>query len=543
MDATTIPPDTDIHPPPPEFFNNIKQHIDAQLKSNTFYYKQKLIEANNKIIKKDEHIEKLKMTIDKERLKLSILSYLLKNKADIDFTQYIEDDDEGLKIYPLKEDIPGITIFIKGLPYTITVGNNEVKTPIVNNKTKDRDDAGGGGGNNNTSSNKPVKIKKNISSIPYRNAPKTSVDVLPEETPEQQEAKIKQAKIDLDNIAQQHNLNCSSKEQNETLSAIEVIFLEIPKKHIYSKLFQSMKIERVKLLGQYDIAEYTRVLEEHVARLQHIFVNKKCDEKNIKKYISQALTPLEQRLIFYGTYYNTEIQSDDIQKLMACLKVSHDHPTRYVPFSYSAFYERACCYAVSLCSISKLLYTIMINPNGYNNIVYIKPKHPNEDDDPYRFFILDKIDGTKRCWKLDCRLENFSGLLSNQLITYCVSLFRKIYLSIFNDNLYRDNYASQAPIASTDCEQLLLNVIDLTKQKYFRNMLRSLIVGNCTLEPAADDKFDHFGDDKLQKKNFAEEPDIPAKDLTYSIMRLFDNMTDEEAEKIWTGKEAERNLD
>ena len=74
-------------------------------------------------------------------------------------------------------------------------------------------------------------------------------------------------------------------------------------------------------------------------------------------------------------------------------------------------------------------------------------------------------------------------------------------------------------------------------------MLRSLIVGNCTLEPAADDKFDHFGDDKLQKKNFAEEPDIPAKDLTYSIMRLFDNMTDEEAEKIWTGKEAERNLD
>jgi hypothetical protein len=76
---------------------------------------------------------------------------------------------------------------------------------------------------------------------------------------------------------------------------------------------------------------------------------------------------------------------------------------------------------------------------------------------------LEKIKEDKRCWKMECRLEDFSTDFADNVLPYCISLFRKIYKDVFEDNIYRPDYMTKSQILEFDCEQLVQNIILLAQ--------------------------------------------------------------------------------
>ena len=103
---------------------------------------------------------------------------------------------------------------------------------------------------------------------------------------------------------------------------------------------------------------------------------------------------------------------------------------------------------------------------------------------------------------------------------------------MFNDNLYREDYGEKSPAAHQDCEQLLVNMLELSQPKRFCNLLRGLVAEHSVIQPATVDKFNFTRDDPVLKRNFAQLKDDP-KETTALVQRLFDNISEETAEAFW----------
>ena len=127
-----------------------------------------------------------------------------------------------------------------------------------------------------------------------------------------------------------------------------------------------------------------------------------------------------------------------------------------------------------------------------------------------------------------CRLEDFASDFSDNILPYCINLFRKIYKDIFNDNVYRPDYMKKAQIAEFDCEQLIQNIILLSQPITLCKMFQEIIVTKCTLTPTETDKFDLCGDDKYQQKRFLSTQDLD-EDTSQVFKRVFDGISDTDA--------------
>jgi hypothetical protein len=112
-------------------------------------------------------------------------------------------------------------------------------------------------------------------------------------------------------------------------------------------------------------------------------------------------------------------------------------------------------------------------------------------------------------------------------------MFRKIYKDVFMDNEYRDNYSYNSQITECDLEQLIQNIIVLSKPKQFCLKLQKLIMKNAQYKPLENDKFNLYGDDSLQRKKFVELEDIDGPEV---YKRLFDNMSIEKAVDLYRNR-------
>ena len=267
------------------------------------------------------------------------------------------------------------------------------------------------------------------------------------------------------------------------------------------------------------------MINEHNAELEKIFKVKKYDHKKVRTLISLSMSPLDQRLVFYEQYYNTDLEPDDIQRLKVCIEVNLEHPKRYIPFTQSDLCTKICNYNLCLSPLRECIRQVLVNPYGFSNLVYL---HLSDTDDPYSFYSLEKIDSDgKRCWKMECRLDEISRFIREHLQTFCINMFRKIYRDIFSDNLYRKDYMNKAVICSQDCEQLLMNISILGRQKKFCNMMRDLLSEQSVIQPTKLDKFNFKRDDPLVKKYFhAQNEDDEG--LTNCVERLFDQIKEDD---------------
>jgi hypothetical protein len=460
--------------------------------------KKRCQELENIVQTRNETISKLKLSLQLEKFKSHLFSQIIIQNTEIKLADIYQEGDDGIHLHNFPDgNIPVIVHdLLESKQYTISVKKKTEKQPGKNFRT----------------------VKNRVELV--------------EENPEEQEQKIKQVEEAMEEIVQENNLDVSYK---ETIDAIENMFEEVVKNRVYKKFLSNMKEYRGKLLGKLDLASYIKLVKTHISRLEAIFTKKKYDQKKILNTVTISLSSLDQRLLSYGQYYNSELEPDDIQRMKVCLKVNMEYSKRYVPFVQSELCAKVCNYSLCLSTIRETMKRVLVNPYGFSNLVYLQLEKSSADD-PYSFYSLDKIDPDgKRCWKMECRLEEFGKFISEQICNYCITLFRKIYYDIFSDNIYREDYMEKAPAAQQDCEQLLVNILGLSKPRSFCNVLRSLVVKYSTIQPSKIDKFNFTRDDPITKRSFAQEED-DNRDLTVTIQRLFDEISVEHAEKIWQNR-------
>ena len=248
--------------------------------------------------------------------------------------------------------------------------------------------------------------------------------------------------------------------------------------------------------------EYINILKNHISILENIFKEKEYTEKKIITIISKSLTSLDMRLVFYPNYINTELETDEIDKLKICLSISS--VSYYEPFNIKNYYKNFINYGSVIFTIKENTDRYLFNIYNFNNIVYIPLKQSN-DKDPYSFYILENINKDKRYWKMDCRLEEFSNSFISNVRPYLIELFRKIYYDVFHDNIFRIDYKIKNSITEFDCEQLIQNIFKLAIPKDFCNFLRNVVKEKATYIPTENDKFNIHGDDIIQKKRFSNK--------------------------------------
>ena len=272
------------------------------------------------------------------------------------------------------------------------------------------------------------------------------------------------------------------------------------------------------------------MLNNHIKIIKNFIVKKRVNEYKINSLLSLSLTALDKKLLTFGNYTSLQLDIDDIQKLQNCLK-NNLYPTQYVPFKKEEAINRFLNYATGLFTIKQIIELQLFNSgNKYNNVIYL-PLKKSTNDDPYSFYFLESIgENNLNVWKMDCRLEEFSNYLLNNIRTYLVDLFRKIYKNAFNDNDYRPNFKNKLII--NECEQIIHNLILLSQPMKFNLILRNIVKSkSCYGKIKSNDQFKLTCDDIMQKQRFKEDKDDP-DEITYCVKMLFDTIGEEQVENL-----------
>lgn len=477
----------------------------ARLEDENNLQKKKILEYEQLMQTQKDIITNIKGKFKMERLKTTLYLNVL-NSHGININDTIEETDECLNVYKTENTNLSVIVhdFFKNKKEQVQ-STEEIKQHYSIS----------------------IKSRKKHNQKTYRTI-KNKDKELKDEKPEIQEEKIKKVEDDFENIVNK-NFDIS---YNQTLENIDNIFNELSSGRICKKSsFLSIKEQRNLLIGKISLTEYIIMLKKHNKKLNDILIKKDYEHKKINLNISYSLTPLEQRLLNFYNYFSTEIDTDEMQRFQLVLKINTPYSRRYIPFVYGDFFEYIYNYGMAVFPIKENLKRVLVNPYGFSNIVYVNNEKSLKDD-PYSFYCLEKIDEDgRRLWKMECRLYEFTKFISQNLLTYTINIFKKIYMDIFLDNIYRKDYKDKAVICRQDCEQLLFNIIELSNTKTLCETIRKIVLKNCMIEPTKLDKFDFTADDRLIKKQLNSDNDTKEQSI-HSVKRLFDNISKEDCEFI-----------
>lgn len=307
----------------------------------------------------------------------------------------------------------------------------------------------------------------------------------------------------------------------EVEKSFHEIFNTLKQSRIYTKILSDLAKKRMSIFARMSLNSYQNLLLEQIRIIDEIFREKNYSEKKSISIISKGLTPLESRLISYGNYTQTHIEIDEIQKLEIALELEKYAPKEYVPYDGTIFFNCLHNYGLVLFPMKKNIERYLFNRYDFWNVIYLQlPK--NNKDDPYSFYILERVTKEKRYWKMDCRLEELSSSLIVNILPIMVGMFRKLYRDVFGDNDFRNDFSQKCQITEYDCEQLLQNIILVSQPKEFYNVVRDMVVKKALYIPTENDKFNLYGDDSLQRKRFHDKEDIDFVDV---IKQLFDDIS------------------
>jgi len=468
-------------------------------------------ELKSEIVAKNLTIQKLKAEIKIRKT----LNLYLASKAGIDLDTVFKELDNELNIYD--DEKGGLKVFFHS--------HKNVEEKEEKNETNEEPDVEKEEPNEDVKEIViPVKKEKKKVKTAFRTV-KKKVEVA-EENPEEYEEKIRKYEEEIKTLIEENGLDVSLKDIN---SSIEKNFKDFEKQKVVDrKTLTSIKERRGKLLATLSLEEYTNLVKKQIKKLEEICACKSYDSKKTTSVVSGMLSSIDQRLIYYGKYYDSPLDADDYHLIKIAFRINTVYPRKFTPFSEHDFLKSILNYGLAFFDITDVLKRTLVNPFGYHNICYTGSK--KDDADKFCFFILTGLTPTKKKWTMNNRLYDFTCRITDKIRDFCQALFRKIYLDTFHDNNYRENFRS-TKIFETDGSQLLVNIIKLSKKKEFCDILRSLISEKCKIRTTLQDGFDFTSEDKLIKRSYDEHKDTEGE-IVSNIKKLFDDINDADAEKI-----------
>ena len=466
----------------------------------------KNIEAHNRECKEEgEHsvtaikapkrtgtVLKLKRLLQLERLKSRVYKALIESNTNINLGDTVAEEKDGLHVYTGDKDLRLVLHqFEKELPPEIEAEKTST-TPV-----------------------RPPELKKHT----YR-PPTSYLERVSEPNAADVLAKIE--KIDAMDAKSQE----AFAEPCEVEGKFAPLMQSVRDSRIYSKPLGELQKVRWSLFGKLQLPEYTNLVKEQVRELEGIFLAKHQPEKRTQTAILKALTHLESRLVSYPGYTAFQLDVEQQQRLAQVLELSANHDQMFVPWDLKTFCEQFYNYGVVVFPLERMLRWFLFNKYDFWNVIYL-PLPKSSDDDPYSFYVLRAIGNNEtRRWDMDCRLDDFSCDLIAGLLPHMIETFRKLYRDAFGDNDFRPRYTEDCHFTGEDCEQLAQNIVLLAQPRKFCAKLRAVVKDRATYQPTEKDKFNIFGDDSLQRKNFQTDDNPEIGDV---VKQLFDEMSTDDA--------------
>jgi len=288
----------------------------------------------------------------------------------------------------------------------------------------------------------------------------------------------------------------------ETYNTMKDSLVKIRSLKTFSKSMNDLQKTRDTLLVVIGLEEYKKLCNSHVTALTEIFTEKGFSDKKTETQISKGFSSLEMRLIKYTNYFNSHLAVDDVRKITEALERSQTKTIGYTVFSSTEVTTGLINYGLVLVNMKLNLQRVLFNQGGMKNIIYIaNPK--STKCDPFSFYTLDSITDKKRSWNMDCRLEELTTSIRNDLLPYMINTFRELYKDVFGDNDYRVDYKMKCQLTECDCQQLLTNIFLVVSNNQLNSLLKTLVRDNSTHIKTEDDKFNIQSDDAMQKRRWS----------------------------------------
>jgi len=295
------------------------------------------------------------------------------------------------------------------------------------------------------------------------------------------------------------------------------------------KVLTEIRTKRCNSLIYLGINEYIELLKNHCTQINTLDPSILENKKTRNTFIST----LEQRLLQCNGYTDTYLDAEDVSQFGKILSERLPSTGEFCPLDLENFYRRVMNPSVAFFTVKDILNTELQNIYGCNQIVYVDlPKSSKED--PYSFYILEKLEGDIRYWKMGCRMEDIATDLAENLVQYCIKKFTKIYRDVFGDNDYRENWESENQVTEYDCGSLVRNIITLSNCFKTCKIMQELVKEHPAFVPTSNDKFNLVGDDAIQRKRFVTmRKNNYMEQIKENLGQLFDKVTDQEIIKIY----------
>jgi len=451
--------------------NNFNAHLESCVGSTT------CIPIPNK--NQTNIVKELQSKLEAERIRSNIYLALLSSNTNLNVSQLVKQKDKCLHLFNIDNQtkiiihdrISNDRIKQVNIPLSRPVDDASQKQQVNIPLSRPVDDASQKQ-QVNIPLSRPVDSSRKQQSVVrrYRRAPR-DVEISPEPTTDARSIAIN--KIDKRSKETLNKLN-DDRVKNINQTCKDLID-QLASSRVYTKLLRKLKTKRITLLGTLKLDEYTLLVQDHTLQLTDIFKKKQQSNTRMRTNINNSLTPIDSRLLKYPGYHETQMDGECRERLEAVIRHGRIFSKEFKPHDLKYISDKLTNYSVSIFPMEKLIRWALINPYGFWNVVYL-PWPKSSLDDPYSFYVLDKIKKGKRYWNMNCRLEDFSTDLAYSVQPYLIKLFRELYYTVFNDNCYRPNASDLSSFISEDCEQLAQNIILMSQPRKLCCKLRKIII-------------------------------------------------------------------
>jgi hypothetical protein len=313
---------------------------------------------------------------------------------------------------------------------------------------------------------------------------------------------------------------------------------------LFRKPLESIKALKVQISRKINFKEYINILESHIEFFQSFCKQKQYSSQKLEECILISSTPLDLRLITYNCNYKfnlcikqlhtSYLEADEAENINKMLLFEKKEDSPIYPLDYNVFIPFLLNYGSVTMTIRKLFERIIL---AGKNIVYFQPHTKKENIkktiyESYSFYYLKRIDESgKQYWYMDCRLEELTTMIINNLLPYLVRIFRSMYHDVFHDNIYRKNFIHLNIFLEYDAKQLLENICTLSKYCTTCDILRDIIYNQCHRIQTKNDEFNIISDDSLQKKEFDKKRN--SLDYYEKVRLIFDDICNEDIEELF----------
>jgi hypothetical protein len=256
--------------------------------------------------------------------------------------------------------------------------------------------------------------------------------------------------------------------------------------------------------------------------LRYININSYRDMLNklMVKFKYDLLSPFDSRIVMSNRMVNYPMEFDELEKFtigieqMQKEKIVTDEPLFNKNKIISYFIDpRLGFYDIQ--DIASRFFD-----NNDSVIVYL----PKKSSEMFAFYTLNGIDGNKKLWRMDSRIEDFGTDLAESVNEYCINYFKTLYRGLFGNNIFNSEFLELSTIYKPELSQLLKNIYYSTNNFKFCKIIGDVISKNCVLIPTDNHKFNITTDDRTQKPRF-NITDECVKGQFYDIFKnLFDSV-------------------